>query len=415
MIASSLPARFLGCFFLLGLFSVAPALAAAATKESAPAAKAVPANPGPAPVALDGKIALPADVPPPPDLPDTSSYALMDFTTGAVIAAKASHLHLPPASLTKLMTAYLTYQALKNGTVKSDQTVSVSKAAWKAGGSRMFIQPGKPVTIAQLISGLMIDSGNDAAVALAQAIAGTQASFVSMMNNRAGLLHLAGTHYVNVDGLPAPDHYSTAFDVARLSRAIIQTFPEILKIASEKYFTYNKIRQPNWNPMVFRDSSVDGLKTGLTQESGHCIDATAMRNGRRIIAVVMGGPSWKASADDIEALLDYGYRFFTDQTVMKPGDVVGAIDDPLRNPTHLPVSVAKPVVITLPASKKLELSKTLTVLPGLKGQIAKGQIVAHIVVGLDGKKIETVPSVALVAAKPAGLGQRLMYKIKELL
>ncbi|MDE2166656.1 MAG: D-alanyl-D-alanine carboxypeptidase [Alphaproteobacteria bacterium] len=398
MTVSSVPARFGACLALLSILSVTPALAASA---------------GSAPVVLDGKIPLPTDVPPAPALSDVSSYILLDDATGAVIAAKAPHAHLPPASLTKLMTVYLTYQALKADTVKMDQVVPVSVAAWKAGGSRMFIQPGMPVTMQQLIAGLMVDSGNDAAVALAQAVAGTQASFVTMMNHTAGLLHLADTHYVNVDGLPADDHYTSAFDLARLSRVIIASYPDILKVAAQQYYTYNKIRQPNWNPLVFRDSTVDGLKTGLTDASGHCIDATAVRSGRRLIAVVMGGPSWKASADDIEALLDYGYRFFGNQTVMKAGDVVGAIDDPLRNPTHVPVSVTETVVMTLPASKTLPLKKTMTVLSGLKGKIAKGEVVAHVAIGVNGKTIDTVPAVATIAAKPAGLGQRLMYEIKR--
>ena len=426
MTAASLPARFGACFFLGLLLSATPALAAAPAKPAAPAspapppasappASATPASVAPVAVVLDGKIPLPADVPPAPELPDVSSYVLMDYATGTVIAAKAPHLRLPPASLTKLMTVYLTYQALKAGSLKLDQDVPVSVTAWKTGGSRMFIQPGVPVTIQQLIAGLMVDSGNDAAIALAQAVAGTQASFVTMMNHTAGLLHLADTHYENVDGLPIDDHYTSAFDLARLSRVIIETFPDVLKIAGEQYFTYNKIRQPNWNPLVFRDSTVDGLKTGLTDESGHCIDATAVRDGRRLIAVVMGGPSWKASGDDVEALLDYGYRFFDNQTVMKAHDVVGAIDDPLRDPTHVPVSAAKTIVMTLPASKNLPLTKTLTMLPNLKGPITKGEVVAHIAIGLDGKTIETVPAVAVVAAKPAWFGQRLMYRLKQLL
>ena len=415
MTVSSMPSRFGLCLFLLA-FSAAPGFAATPPKGPAPTASpaAAPTNPGPAPVVLDGKIALPSDVPPAPVLPDASSYVLMDFATGTVIAAKAPEERLPPASLTKLMTAYLTYQALKAGTLKMDQVVPVSDEAWKTGGSRMFIQPGLPVTTDQLLQGLMVDSGNDAAVALSQAVAGTQASFVTMMNNAAGLLHLSNTHYENVDGLPTPNHYTSALDLARLSRVIIETFPQVLKISGEQYFTYNKIRQPNWNPVIFRDSTVDGLKTGLTNESGHCIDATALRDGRRLIAVVMGGPSWKASADDIEAILDYGYRFFANQTVMTKDDVVGAIDDPLRDPVHVPVGAAKTVVMTLPTSKGMTLSKKLTVLPNLKGNIAKGDVVAQIAIGLNGQTIETVPAVALVAAKPAGLGQRLMYKLKQL-
>ncbi|MGH7109336.1 MAG: D-alanyl-D-alanine carboxypeptidase family protein, partial [Stellaceae bacterium] len=204
-------------------------------------------------------------------------------------------------------------------------------------------------------------------------------------------------------------------DVARLSRAIIQEFPEILKISKQQTFTYDNITQRNWNPVIFRDSSVDGLKTGLTRESGHCIDATALRGGRRLIAVVMGGPSWRASADDIEALLDYGYRFFQNRTVMTAGEAVGAIDNPLLSPVHVPVGPAETVTLTLPASKKLALGKSLHLDPVPDGRIAKGAIVGKVAIDLDGKTYETVPAVALLAAAPAGLEQRLLYKIKSLL
>jgi D-alanyl-D-alanine carboxypeptidase (penicillin-binding protein 5/6) len=375
---------------------------------------AAAANPGPAPVVLGGRIPLPSDLPPAPVLPDVSSYVLMDFATGTVLAAKAPRLHLPPASLTKLMTVYLTYRAIKAGTLHSDQTVPVSTAAWKMTGSRMFIQPGSPVTVNQLIQGLMVDSGNDAAVALAQAVAGTQSSFVAMMNHEADRLHLTDTHYTNVDGLPQSDLYTSALDVARLSRVIIRQFPALLPIASEKSFTYGKITQRNWNPVIFIDPSVDGLKTGLTQESGHCIDATALRHGRRLIAVVMGGPSWAASADDIEALLDYGYRFFQNRTVITAGELVGALDDPLLDPVHVPVGSARTVVMSLPIGKKLAFGRRLDLRRPLAGPVGKGQIVGKVAIGLNGKTIATVPAVALAAARSAGLEQRLVYKLKHL-
>lgn len=403
---------------LLLLASIpASALAAPHAKASPPAEKAAPAAtaaPGPTPVVLGGKVALPPDVPPAPVLADATSYVLMDDATGTVIVAKAPHQHHAPASLTKLMTLYLTYQALQSGTLKMDQTVPISTAAWKSRGSRMFIEPGLPATTKQLIAGLMIDSGNDAAVALAEAVAGTQASFVAMMNNAVKLLHLHDTHYTNVNGLPAPNLYTSALDVALLSRAILAKHPEILKVSIQKYYTYNKIKQRNWNPVIFRDKTVDGLKTGLTDASGHCIDATALRDGRRLIAVVMGTPSWKAGTDDIEALLNYGYRFFANRTVVKAGSAIGALDDPLRDPTHLPVGVAKTVVMTLPSGKGITLTNTVTAKSGLKGPIAKGDIVGEVAIEMAGKPIMTVPAVALVPAKPAGLGQRLLYKIKKL-
>jgi len=407
-------------FLFVLLLSISAAFAAKPARRPAAraTAAAAAANPGPPPVVLDGKIPLPADVPPAPQLPDTSSYVLMDFATGAVVAAKAPDIHLPPASLAKLMTVYLTYQALQAGKLKLDQPVPVSHTAWRTMGSRMFIEPNMPVTIEQLISGLMIDSGNDAAVELAQTLAGTPETFVAMMNNRAQLLHLADTHYDNVDGLPDAEIYTSAKDVALLSRAIITEFPQILKITKEPSYTYNNIKQRNWNPVIFRDPSADGLKTGFVKASGHCIDATGMRGGRRLIAVVMGTPSWHAGTADVEALFDYGYRFFNDVAVTTAGVPIGAIDDPLLDPTHVPVGAAKTVMLTLPSSgsgpQKLDPAAVLSLRSGLKGPIAKGAVVGEIAVNLHGKTIETVPAVALAAARPAGFAQRLMYRIKHL-
>jgi D-alanyl-D-alanine carboxypeptidase (penicillin-binding protein 5/6) len=408
-------ALFLSVFLLLTtpVLSARPAKRPAAT---APATAAV--NPGPPPIVLDGKIPLPADVPSAPLLPDTSSWVLMDFATGTIIAAKAPGLHMPPASLAKLMTVYLTYQALAAGSLKLDQPIEVSHVAWRTGGSRMFIEPNMPVTIEQLIEGLMIDSGNDAAVALAQTLAGTRESFVAMMNNRAKLLNLADTHYGNADGLPDPEIYTSAKDVALLSREIIRQFPQILKITKEESYTYNNIKQRNWNPVIFRDPSADGLKTGFVKDSGHCIAATAERDGRRLIAVVMGTPSWHAGTDDVEALFAYGYRFFRDVTVTKAGAPIGAIDDPLLDPTHVPVGAAKTVLLTLPSGgnepQKTGVTTTLTLRNGLQGPIAKSAVVGEVAINLHDKTIETVPAVALATANPAGFTQRLMYRLKQL-
>lgn len=378
------------------------------------AAPAPVVDPGPPPVVLDGKIPLPADLPPPPALADAASYVLMDFATGTVIAAKAPRLHRAPASLTKLMTVYLTYETLAAGTLKPADTVPVSLEARKATGSRMFIQPGLPVTVTQLISGLMIDSGNDAAVALAEAIGGTTDNFVTMMNRAAGLLHLADTHYSNVNGLPQPDLYTSALDVALLSRALIQRFPALLEVSKQQYFTYNNIRQRSWNPVLFRDATADGLKTGLTDESGHCVDATALRDGRRLIAVVMGGPNWGASTNDVEALLDYGYRFFADRTLAEANHPIGAIDDPLRNPTHVAVGAAGTIVMTLPTGPGAKLTSHLTLAPAKQGAIAKGAVVGKLDIALNGTPIASVPAVALAASQPAGFGQRIVYELKQL-
>jgi len=380
--------------------------AARAAKAATPA---VPAGPPPtAPLAVPGMAA-------PPELPAQAAYVLMDAKTGAVIAEKASSLEWPPASLTKLMTAYLVYQAIAHGTLKMDQTVPVSDAAWHTGGSRMFISPSMTVTVDQLLHGLIIDSGNDAAVALAQAVAGSRSAFVGLMNHEAKVLDLTGTHYVNVDGLPDPTLRTTAMDVAKLSRAIVTEYPQYLKISVEKHYTFDKIRQRSWNPVLFRDPTVDGLKTGRTNEAGHCIDATALRDGRRLIAVVLGGPNWATSTNDIESLLDYGYQFYTDATVVDAGKTVGSMPTPGYQQVSVPVAAQHDVVMTVPkvAVKGFKTTVTYDVPP--KAGVTKGEVVGTITVSADGKTIATVPAVAMEADPEAGFMTRMVRGIKHAL
>lgn len=352
-------------------------------------------------------------IPPAPGLPAIRSYALMDYSTGQVIAAKSEHLKLAPASLTKLMTAYLTYQSLQGGTLTLNEQIPISNTAWKTGGSSMFVQPGLPVTVDQLLHGLLIDSGNDAAVALAEAVGGSQSGFVTLMNDAAQRLGLADTHYSNVDGLPDPNLYTSALDVALLSRALLQQYPQVTKITVEKSYTYNKITQRSWNPVLFRDPTADGLKTGLTDASGYCIDATALRNGRRLIAVVMGGPSWSGSTNAVEALLDYGYRFFVDHPVYRAGQKVGEITRADLSPMRVPVGVAQAVSITAPKGRFSQVKTQLQLNPGLPAPVQKGQAVGVLVFTLDGKVLKTVPAVALESAGKAGWLGRLFNKVRQ--
>lgn len=369
-----------------------------------------PAPVGPPPVA---PLAF-ANTPAPPELPNSPSYILIDDQTGAVIAEKSPNTPWPPASLTKLMTAYLTYQAIAHGTIKLDQAVPVSVTAWHTGGSRMFISPSMHPTVDQLLHGLIIDSGNDAAVALAQAVAGNRSAFVGLMNHAAAQLQMTGTHYTNVDGLPDPDLHTTATDLGILSRAIIAKYPQFLKISAEKHYTFDKIRQRSWNPVLFRDKTVDGLKTGRTKAAGRCIDATALRNGRRLIAIVLGGPSFKASTNDIEALLDYGYQFYADQTIVSAGKILATAQAPTLEPASFPVGAAKSLVMTLPVNAQSVLKTNVALNGPFKGAIAQGAVVGTITVSANGKTIATVPAVALAAAKPAGFFTMLMRRLHHL-
>lgn len=354
-------------------------------------------------------------IPPAPALPSVATYVLMDYDSGQIIAAKGENLHRAPASLTKLMTAYLTYQAMGNGSLRPDEPVNVSNTAWKTGGSRMFIQPGLPVTVDQLLHGLLIDSGNDAAVALAETVGGSQSGFVTLMNDAARRLQLDNTHYSNVNGLPDSGLYTSALDVAKLSRALIHQYPQVLDITKQKSYTYNKITQRSWNPVLFRDPSVDGLKTGLTDESGYCIDATALRNGRRLIAVVMGGPSWSGSTNAVESLLNYGYRFFEDHELYKAMTKVGEIRDPMLSPMRIPVAVASKVTVTVPRGRLDELQTRLVWKPAGPLPVAKGGVVGEMIISLHGQTLQTVPLVSMVAVERAGWLTRQWHHLQNAL
>jgi D-alanyl-D-alanine carboxypeptidase (penicillin-binding protein 5/6) len=378
-------------------------------RKMAKPAMAAPSGPPPvAPLAVSG-------VPAPPALNDIASYVLMDAQTGAIIAEKSDTQPWPPASLTKLMTAYLTYKAVAAKTLKMDQNVPVSVKAWRTGGSRMFISPTTPVTVDQLLHGLIIDSGNDAAVALAQAVAGTRGALVAQMNEEAAKLHLAQTHYTNVSGLPDPDLRTSALDTALLSRAMLVKYPQVLQISAKKHYLFNKIRQRSWNPVLFHDPTVDGLKTGRTKEAGHCIDATAVRNGRRLIAVVLGGPSWVASTSAIEALLSYGYQFYGNIVVATAGKPVGQLQNPNLEPVAVPVGAARTMTVTMPVIAAKSLKTAIGFSGPFDTGVADGATVGTITVSAGGKIVATTPAVALASAKPAGMFTKLMRRFHKII
>jgi len=373
-------------------------------------ATAAPSGPPPVPDSPAGDKSTPA----PPTLPGFTAYVLMDGATGTVLAEAAPTLQLPPASLVKLMTAHITYQALHHGSLKPDQTVPVSPDAWRAGGSRMFIDPTSVVTVDQLLHGLIIDSGNDAAVALAEQIAGSQDAFVQLMTTQAANLGLTNTTYVNVTGLPDPALHTTAMDVAKLTQVILTQEPEILNISKQQSYTFNGITQASWNPVLQHDPTVDGLKTGLTDESGHCIDATAIRNGNRLIAVVMGGPTWHASTAAIESLLNYGEKFFTDVPLATTGTQIDTLNSVDLDAGSVGVGAGQNVTLTLPIDAAKQITHSINYTADLSNGATKGETLGTITYTLEGKTIASIPAVALTDAPPASQFSKWERKISKM-
>ncbi len=398
---------------------VAAALAATPAHAAKPAAKptdkdtatAAPSGPPPVPDSPTADTSTPA----PPTLPGFTAYVLMDASSGAVLAEAAPNLQVAPASLTKLMTAHLTYQALHHGSLKPDQTIPVSPEAWHVGGSRMFIDPTSVVTVDQLLHGLIIDSGNDAAVALAEQIGGSADAFVQLMNKQAADLGLSNTTYTNVTGLPDPALHTSAMDVAKLTRAILQQEPEIIDISKQPSYSFNNITQQSWNPVLQHDSTVDGLKTGLTDESGHCIDATATRGGKRLIAVVMGGPTWHAGTAAIESLLNYGERFFTDADIATTGTQLDTLNSDALDSGSVAVGPAQTIVLTLPTDAASRITHSIAYTATLTNGVTKGETLGSITYTLDGKTIATVPAIALADSPAASAMTRIKRYVHKMI
>ncbi len=288
-----------------------------------------------------------APLPSPPQL-SANSYVLMDFHSGHVIAEENPELRVEPASLTKMMTEYVVAAELQQGTIKLTDHVTVSEKAWRMEGSRMFIEVNKKVLVDELIKGLTIQSGNDAAVALAEHIAGSEEGFVSMMNDFAHKLGMVGTNFVNSTGLPHPDHYTTARDMALLAQAVIGDYPREYGLYAVKEYTYGGIKQQNRNKLLWRDNTVDGIKTGHTESAGYCLVASAVRNNMRLISVVLGTASDKARSDQSQRLLNYGFRFYETRKVYAAGQTVKNARIWMGEQEELPLGVMKDMYITVP-------------------------------------------------------------------
>jgi D-alanyl-D-alanine carboxypeptidase (penicillin-binding protein 5/6) len=282
---------------------------------------------------------------------DARAYILVDYRTDKVLAAKDAEARMEPASLTKLMTAYIVFQELAAGKLKLDESVVVSEHAWRSEGSRTFIELGKPVTVQDLILGMIVQSGNDATIALAERIAGTEATFAQLMNANAQRLDMTGTHFENSSGLPSPQHYTTARDMSLLAIAMIRDFPQYYKYYSVHEFEHNGIKQQNRNGLLEKDPTVDGLKTGHTDSAGYCLVTSALRDGMRLVSVVLGSASMKAREDASASLLGYGYTFFETKLVVKGGSVLASTHVWKAAQPQLTVGIKDDLYLTLPRGK----------------------------------------------------------------
>lgn len=354
-------------------------------------------------------------VPAPPPIA-AKAYLLLDFNSRQMLASQNPDERVEPASLTKLMTAYLTFSALRQKTIRPDQTVAVSERAWRAEGSRMFIEPRKPVTVDELLRGMIVQSGNDACIALAEAIAGSEDVFVQMMNREAQRLGMKNTHFMNSTGLPHPQHYSTAHDLALLAAAIIRDFPEYYPLYSLKEFRYNNITQANRNRLLWLDATVDGMKTGYTENAGYCLITSAKRGGQRLLSVVLGAASESARATESQKLLNYGFQFYDSVRLYEKNQPVVTLQVWKGSGNSVRAGFADDLYLSLPRGQADKLKASVESLQPLLAPISAGQRVGVMKLTFAGKPFRELPVVALESVPLAGIfgrgwdSMRLLFK-----
>lgn len=346
-------------------------------------------------------------IPAPPSL-NAKAYILEDFATGQTLAEFQADKRVEPASITKLMTAYVVFGELKRGNIGLEDEVVISEKAWRTGGSRTFIEVNSRVSVETLLKGMIIQSGNDASVALAEHVGGTEGIFATLMNQQAQALGMTGSHFINSTGWPHANHYMTTRDIATLAGAIIRDFPEYYNWYSEQEFTYNNITQYNRNILLRRDPSVDGFKTGYTEAAGYCLVSSAMRDGMRLIAVVMGTSSTKARAQESLALLNYGFRFYDTRSIYAAGEAVTKVRVWQGANKELPLGLADGLSVTLQRGRWPELSSTVQVQDSVIAPISEGQKLGVVTVKLGEEALLERPLIALAAIPEGSWWQRLV-------
>jgi len=384
-------------FALAALATTAMGLAIAQTPAPVPPPAAAPA----AAVAI-----------PPAPTPTATAWVLMDYITGQVLAGENYNERVEPASITKVMTSYVLAAEQKNGKIKPTDQVMMSERAWREGGagtdgSYSGFAVNKTAPLLDMETGMAVQSGNDAAIALAEHAAGSQEAFASLMNNYAAQIGMKGSHFVNAHGLSAPEHYSTAYDLALLGRALIREYPEQYAFNKIKEFTVGTITQPNRNLLLWRDQSVDGIKTGHHSAAGYCLMSSAKRGDQRLIAVVMGSTSEKQRADDSLALLNWGFRFYETHRLYEPGKAIATQRVWKGQAKEVQLGVAQPMLVSVPRGRYDDLKPTMDVPKTLVAPITTGQAIGTVKVTLDGKVVAESPLVAITPIEEAGFFKRL--------
>jgi D-alanyl-D-alanine carboxypeptidase (penicillin-binding protein 5/6) len=351
--------------------------------------------------------AEPLPVPKPPSI-GAKAFILEDFDSGRIIADKDSNQPVEPASITKLMSAYAVFKELHSGNITLGDMVTISEKAWRTPGSRMFVEVGKQVSVEDLIQGMIVQSGNDATVALAEYVAGSEDSFAALMNRHAEALGLKDTHFVNSTGLPDPQHYMTARDIALLAAAIIREFPEYYKWYSQKKFTYNDITQYNRNKLLWRDDSVDGMKTGHTDSAGYCLVTSAKKDDMRLISVVLGTDSEKARADASQALLNYGFRFYETHKLYDAGQQLATARVWKGETDSVSLGLDSPLYATVPRGQYKALAASMTINNRIMAPISKDEMLGSVQVQLGDAVIAGKNLVALQGVGEGSFWQRIV-------
>ena len=358
-------------------------------------------------LALAAAQAAPLPIPKPPSS-GAKAFVIQDFNSKRVIAEQESDASVEPASITKLMTAYVVFKELLSGNIALSDMVTVSEKAWRTPGSRMFIEVGKQVSVEDLLKGMIIQSGNDATVALAEYIAGSEETFAALMNRHAEEIGLIGSHFINSTGLPDPEHYMTAQDIARIAGLLIEEFPEYYKWYSQKEFTFNEITQYNRNKLLWRDDSVDGVKTGHTESAGYCLVTSAKQDDMRLITVVLGTKSENARADASQALLNYGFRFFETHKLYAAGDTLTTTRIWKGKTDSVTLGLDRPLYATIPRGQYESLDASMIIDNRITAPVDQGQALGKVQVQLGDELITEQKLVALQGVDEGSFWQRII-------